>query len=97
MKESKLLDFAIWFVVFLIIVILVVYSIYLVGNQMGVQYVQSMMEVNCCDGMMCSDTSYTWEDNTCHLVLCEQKAWLGMSNCTYPGKNITINLSASVN
>ena len=51
---------------------------------------QSNMYVQCCNGTPCTDTYYTIEDNTCHLVLCEQSGGIINENqCTYDGANIT--------
>jgi hypothetical protein len=55
----------------------------------------TLMYDNCCNGSECTDTYYTPEDNTCHLVLCEGLFHAEHSiygNCTYAGANLTITV-----
>jgi hypothetical protein len=49
--------------------------------------------IQCCGGSACSDTYYTYEDNLCHLVMCERMKAIQFTkdNCTYPGANISLN------
>jgi len=49
--------------------------------------------IQCCGGSACSDTYYTYEDNLCHLTMCEKMKviYFTKDNCTYPGANISLN------
>lgn len=52
--------------------------------------------IQCCGGVMCTDTYYTPKDNLCHLSLCENSLnpFFNKSQCTYKGANVSINLTA---
>ena len=52
--------------------------------------------IQCCNGSVCSDTYYTYEDNLCHLSLCESSAFTDKKDCVYPGANISMNMSDEV-
>lgn len=77
-------------IVMLILSFFIIIGAFIIGiSQMKVQntYIQ------CCGGHPCSDTYYTAKDNLCHLTLCENSPFTDKSQCTYPGKNISVNLT----
>ena len=70
--------------------IVVATLVLVVGALVGVSViVQNEMYLQCCNGIPCIDTYYTIEDNTCHLVLCENNPIANKDDCTYDGANIT--------
>jgi hypothetical protein len=76
-----------------IIVFLIVISVgYIVLNSFSYQVINQMTYDNCCNGMSCSDTYYTYSDNKCHLTLCENAAFTNKENCIYEGANKSINV-----
>ena len=70
-----------------IIIILTITTV-IVISRMGDSINNWEMEQNCCNGNQCSDTYYNREDNTCHLVLCENALFSDKEDCVYLGKGI---------
>lgn len=87
MKEEKTNYFA------MIMGVLILLFILVIGTVIFNKNVNDMvMRDNCCDGQFCTDTYYTFEDNLCHLSLCENNPFSlrdKPKNCVYSGKNIT--------
>ena len=68
-------------------------AVFLIIMIVGLLTLDNMKDVNtfiqCCNGSQCTDTYYVEQDNTCHLVLCENSAFTNKKDCVYRGANIT--------
>lgn len=77
------------------VIIILLMSFFLITGAFKESIEKESTYENCCGGIICTDTYYSFEDNTCHLVLCEQlysyDEYLLKTRCQYKGKNISIN------
>lgn len=75
-----------------LLIIVILFVAFIVMASFKEQFEIGTMEVNCCGSNTCSDTYYTFEDNKCHLSLCENSIFTDKSKCVYEGKNITLEV-----
>ena len=95
MVEQNYLHWWVWVVLVFIISAVGVLTLEKFGGVRGTESYM-LMVFNCCDGKSCTDTIYSPYSNTCVLLMCKMNPLA--KNCTYEGKNLSIeaiNMSLS--